>query len=212
MVRRPSIVAVALAFEGALLVLAWGLGAWLDAPALGRARFGAGAVALGVAGGGVLLVVLLPALRSEWPPFARLTETVRAFVREWFADASILDLAAVSAMAGIAEEALFRGVVQTALADLWGAVPAIVVAGILFGLAHAVTVTYAVVAAAVGMALGALLAATGDLAAPILAHAVYDLLALVWLTRVDPRGGAAESPSPPPPTPTGPSTPEGRTR
>lgn len=201
--RRPSVVAVALVFEGALLLAALGLGAWVGAPAFGRARFGPGFTAIGAAGGVALLVVLLPAMRSDWPPFARLRETVRTFVREWFADVSIVGIVAVSAMAGIAEEALFRGVLQTWIADAWGTLPAIVLAGVLFGLAHAVTVTYAVVASGVGIALGALLAATGDLAAPIVAHAVYDVLALVWLTRIEP---------PDPPGEAGLSTPEARTR
>lgn len=184
MSRRP-ILPLAFAVEGALLLLAFGLGAATGAPPFARARFDASGVALGTAAGVALLAALLPAMRSDWPPFARLSETVRKIVREWFGDASIAEIAVVSALAGLAEEALFRGVLQTALTGAWGVVPGVLGAAVLFGLAHAVTLTYAVVATAVGAGMGVLLVASGDLAAPILAHAVYDFLALVWLARID---------------------------
>lgn len=181
--RRPSIVVVAAVFEGALLLAALGLGWWLDVPAFGRARFGPGAVGIGVGCGAVLLAALLPGMASDWPPLARLAEIARGFVRAWFADAGAFEIVAVSAMAGVAEEALFRGVVQAALAGPWGTVGAVLAASALFGAAHAVTVTYALVVAGVGVVLGGVFAATGDLAAPIVAHTLYDALALAWLVR-----------------------------
>ncbi|MBW3660602.1 MAG: CPBP family intramembrane metalloprotease [Gemmatimonadetes bacterium] len=182
---RRSVLPVAFAVEGALLLLAFGIGAATGDPPFARLRYDPTAMAIGAVGGVALLVALLPAMRSDWPPFSRLAEAVREVVRRYFAGSSLLELAIVSALAGVAEEALFRGVVQTALAAAWSPVPAVLVAGALFGLAHAVTVTYAVVATGVGIALGILLVATGDLAAPIVTHALYDFLALVWLVRIE---------------------------
>jgi membrane protease YdiL (CAAX protease family) len=55
-----------------------------------------------------------------------------------------------------------------------------------FGLAHALTVTYAVLAALVGGYLGWLHLASGNLLVPVLAHALYDFIALRLLLRVKP--------------------------
>ena len=60
---------------------------------------------------------------------------------------------------------------------------ALVGVAILFGLLHAVNVAYAVLAALMGLYLGWLWMATGNLAVPIVAHAVYDFLALVYILR-----------------------------
>lgn len=207
--RSRSVVSLAFVFEGALLLVAFGLGALIGHPPFDRLRSDPMGTAIGAGAGVALLVALLPAMRSDWPPLRRLSEVVRNLVREHFADASLFDLAIVAALAGVAEEALFRGVIQTSLLDPLGTVGAILVAGALFGLAHAITLAYAVVAAGMGVALGALLAATGDLAAPILAHAVYDFLALVWLVRIEGVGSGA---GPDPPIDGEVSTPEGRTR
>ena len=62
-----------------------------------------------------------------------------------------------------------------------------IVLSLLFGLAHALTRTYAVLATLVGFYLGFLFWLTGNLLAPILAHAVYDFVALVYLVGTTPR-------------------------
>jgi len=72
-----------------------------------------------------------------------------------------LQLLVISALAGIGEEALFRGVVQAAIGQ-WSGLPwlGLLVASVLFGLAHMITATYAVVAALIGAYLGWLLLLT----------------------------------------------------
>jgi membrane protease YdiL (CAAX protease family) len=60
---------------------------------------------------------------------------------------------------------------------------AIVSVAVLFGLLHAVNAAYAVLAALMGLYLGWLWTATGNLAVPIVAHAVYDFLALEYILR-----------------------------
>ena len=180
---RKRALAIALAFEGALLLLSFGLGWVTGVSPFGRLRFSGSGMMAGVATGVVLLGILALVTRSTWPPIARLEAIVREFVAQFFAQAKLVDLAIVSALAGIAEEALFRGVLQAALAGALGTVPGVMLAAALFGLAHLITPTYAVVAAAVGVLLGSLLVITGDLAAPIVAHTLYDFLALAWLVR-----------------------------
>lgn len=80
--------------------------------------------------------------------------------------------------AGVTEEILFRGVFQTWLAGHAPAAIAIIIPNIVFGLLHARTVAYALIAGFVGVYLGALLHFTGNLLVPIIAHALYDAIAL----------------------------------
>jgi hypothetical protein len=116
----------------------------------------------------------------------RLMEAVQEQVAPLFAGATAAQLATVALLAGVGEEALFRGVLQEALA---GAVPgwaALLLASLVFGAAHWVTPTYAVLAAAVGLYLGGLYLISDNLLAPIVTHALYDLVALAVLARMKP--------------------------
>jgi hypothetical protein len=99
---------------------------------------------------------------------------------------SLLDLALISALAGIGEEALFRGVMQTGLVPVVGLPAAVALTSVAFGLAHYLSLTYAAYAALVSVYLGVLLVYTDNLLVPVIAHAAYDFVALVYLTRVRP--------------------------
>jgi membrane protease YdiL (CAAX protease family) len=116
----------------------------------------------------------------------RLVHLVEERIGPLFAGASPGELALVAALAGVGEEVLFRGVLQEALALRLPTWAAIVGAGLLFGAAHWVSHTYAALAAVVGCYLGAVYHLTGTLAAPILTHASYDLVALLMLARMKP--------------------------
>jgi membrane protease YdiL (CAAX protease family) len=61
--------------------------------------------------------------------------------------------------------------------------PAVALASAVFGLLHAITPTYAILATVMGAYLGVVWIASGNLLAPIVAHALYDFVALVWLLR-----------------------------
>ena len=94
----------------------------------------------------------------------------------------------IATLAGLGEEMLFRGVVQGAIAHrldgeagMW---IALLVAGVLFGLGHCITVTYALLAGLIGIYLGAIWRLTDNLLVPIIAHAAYDFAALVYLVRI----------------------------
>ncbi|WP_375202957.1 CPBP family intramembrane glutamic endopeptidase [Hyphococcus sp.] len=92
-------------------------------------------------------------------------------------------IALMALAAGISEELLFRGVLQT-----WGAgfapeVLVIVLTNMLFGMMHMRTALYAVIAGLVGMYLGFLYMLTDNLLAPIAAHALYDAVALEYTRR-----------------------------
>ncbi len=88
-------------------------------------------------------------------------------------------------MSSVAEELLFRGLLQPGL----GVVPAT----ILFGLAHVPVErdlrAWPFMAAAVGALLAALFYWTGGLVAPIMAHFCLNAWNLIWLAGDQPRGG-----------------------
>jgi membrane protease YdiL (CAAX protease family) len=134
-----------------------------------------------------LIVLLFVVERIEWAPLVKLSQLVRTQIVPLFRGASLAELLLLSCAAGLGEELLFRGFLQSWIADYWalGNGGAIVVAGALFGLLHRLTWTYAVFATAVGCYFGWLFLVFGSLWVPMIAHALYDFLALVYLLRSD---------------------------
>jgi membrane protease YdiL (CAAX protease family) len=109
-----------------------------------------------------------------------LDRAIRPVMQPW----SLLQLAVISIIAGVGEEALFRGFLQGWLAKHVGVIAAVAIASVAFGLAHPISVAYAVVVAIIGIYLGLLWHFTGNLLAPIVTHALYDFVALTWFLRV----------------------------
>ena len=89
-------------------------------------------------------------------------------------------LVLLAVLAGFCEEILFRGVLLPWM-GLGGDAFGLIGSSILFGLAHMVTVTYAVLAFLFGLYLGLLPSTTDapNLLVPIVTHAVYDYLAFL---------------------------------
>lgn len=116
-----------------------------------------------------------------WGPLVRLRERVQELVGELFAEANLLQIAALALAAGVGEEILFRGAIQPIVAEWTSPGLALVIASFLFGAVHAATPTYFVVATLVGIYLGWLFQQWEDLTAPIIAHGLYDFVALWWL-------------------------------
>ncbi len=201
--RRFTLLAVA--FELSLGILALLLG-WLTGPWPARTLTdpaGTGTVASLLMGAALAVPLFAGVVLMDRRPvgmFHELQRIVREQVVPLFRGASLGDLLLISLAAGIGEELLFRGYVQAAVADWiappWGMWVAITCASLLFGVCHWLCLAYALLAAAMGILLGTLFAATGNLLAPITAHAVYDFLALLYLVRrhdrpAEPSAGAA---------------------
>ena len=179
--RRRAILLAALLSEGAILLLAWFQGWLFGTPPFARAALTWQAVGAGVAGTVPLFVAMWWTGTSSWPPVVRLREQVEEVVREVFVHLSVTDIAIISILAGVAEEGLFRGVLQTAFGEWITPGAGLAVASILFGLVHFVTPLYAVLAGLIGVWLGGLFMVTGNLLGPIVAHALYDFIVLTWL-------------------------------
>ena len=132
-----------------------------------------------------LLVLFAITYRWPWGPLKRIKDLLLDVLGPSLAACRWYDLPLLAFLAGLGEQLLFRGVIQLGIAQ--GTSPAIglVVASVIFGVAHAVTPTYAVLAGMMGLYLGGLLhlEAAPNLTPPILVHAVYDLVAFVILRR-----------------------------
>ena len=159
-------------------------------------RVNRNAILLGLLAVLPLLGLLLACEHEPWRPIREVRRVLNELIVPMFENCTWADLAAISLLAGLGEELLFRGVFQAALAQwsgdflphspagaLVGDWMALIAVAILFGLLHAVNAAYAVLAALMGIYLGWLWMATDNLAVPIVAHAVYDFLALGYIVR-----------------------------
>ena len=134
-----------------------------------------------------LVAVLLVCVYAPIGFLRDLLGTIDRLVVPLFRGWGLLEMALVAGLAGLGEELLFRGVIQSAVSDwmggdygpLWG----LIFASLLFGSVHAISAAYAVLAAGIGFYLGELMIVTGNLLVPIVAHAMYDFLALIYLVR-----------------------------
>lgn len=167
--------------EGGVLVLALLLARPLGVPLRTLWSGGIPEVALGVAAAMPMMAGFMLLLHWDLAPLRELRGMIRDRFVPLFRSCRVIDLVVLSALAGIGEEALFRGVLQTGLAPWltpWGA---IAVATMLFAAAHWVNATYAALAGIFGLYLGVLFHFTGDLSSVTIAHGLYDLMALLYL-------------------------------
>ena len=176
LIRAWSLLRLALIGEGLLVFIAFTWSWWRDTD------FVFGGTAKGVTYGllmaavlavvNLYLLVRAPALPGV-PSIRRLYVEVMQPV---FANLSVTEIAVISAVAGIGEELLFRGVLQSELG--------LFSASVMFGLAHmggGGTLAFGCWVMVMGGMLGILAIVTEGLLAPIIAHAVYDAAAMSYI-------------------------------
>ena len=139
---------------------------------------------------GAAAVFLTSRAGTRLPFFGRIHDRLREFLDHPIRGLAMDEIMILAAAAGIGEEVLFRGVLQPSM-GFWAT-------SLAFGLLHALTPAYFVLAALMGAYLGWLQMETGNLLVPIIVHWLYDALAF-WLLRrrfvADAReSGAAEGP------------------
>ncbi len=177
-----------LALGVAALLLGALIGPWPAATLVHPPGLGPGlALLVGSAVALPLFVVIMVIDRQPIGILQNLQRIVREQIVPLFRHTRPIDLLLISLSAGVGEELLFRGYVQTALSQ-WLALPgadwvAVIVAAALFGLCHWLCLAYAILAFAMGLLLGGLFAVTGNLLAPMATHSLYDFLALLYLVR-----------------------------
>ncbi len=120
-----------------------------------------------------LFMLLKKKKASDIPSLGSLRSIIINDIRAIFSEAKLPDLCLISVCAGLAEELLFRGVIQVKLGIVGGS--------IIFGLLHFITPAYCVIATIMGLYLGILFQYYDSLLIPIQLHFIYDLGALIYL-------------------------------
>lgn len=180
----PQFLQSAALFEGGLLLVAFVLG-WLVSTSPTEhlywtfEDFGFGCLAT--------LPMLLfgsAAFLSQSSAMTSIREFLRESIGPYLAQCRIWDLFFLALLAGVCEEALFRGFLYFWIRD-WNSMLAVIICNLLFAATHALTPMYALIAAFLGLYLTALVAVdpTPNLLIPITAHTVYDLigfLVIIW--------------------------------
>ena len=176
---------IACYFEGSLAVLALALGWLADLDPFANLEFSESALGIGLLATGPLLLLFFAMQQLSYPPIQKIRDLLldtlgaRLAYRHW------TDLLILAAIAGFAEEALFRGFLQPWLENGWGASVGLWLSNLLFALVHAVTPLYAVLAMLMGLYMGVMLDYGGErnLLVPMVIHAVYDFVAFVVILR-----------------------------
>jgi membrane protease YdiL (CAAX protease family) len=185
-VDRGRLIVLGVLFEGSLAPLAALLGWLLGQPALAGFAWRAEDAGIGVLATLPMLGLFL--IGQTWPvgPFRAIKRFFDEEARPVLAGCNWSDLALVSLAAGVGEEMLFRGVFQGALSHWLGDAPGWVAASLLFGLLHPISPSYIALAAVMGAYLGGVWRYNGNLLTVMVAHAVYDFVALWLLLRKEP--------------------------
>ena len=174
--RSISLLRLAILGEGLLVLIALIWARWRQTSfILGGAAEGVIIGSMAAAGLGAANYYLL----CGAPDIAGVRSIRRLYVeglRPIFRNLSATEIAVISLVAGIGEELLFRGVLQTEM----GLLPA----SVIFGLLHmggSGTLVFGCWVMLMGGVLGGLAIWTGGLLAPIVAHALYDAAAMSFI-------------------------------
>ena len=193
---RTTVVLLAILVEGGLIVLAWAAGWLTGSLPLETFFWSLSDAALGVAATLPMLAVFFACLRWPVGPLRKIKALTDEVVRPLLAPCTLLDLAGIAVLAGLGEEMLFRGVLQASFVRWTGRLwLGLALASVLFGVLHAVTLTYAAFATVMGAYLGWLWQRSENLLTVAVAHALYDFVALVVILRGGPAAGPADQPS-----------------
>lgn len=190
--RHFRFLLVAFVFESLLALGALGLGwlfgisPWYRAPEepFGVVQFTRDLL-WGLAATAPLVAVLLLEENPRWRSLTDLKDQVSGLLDRLLYGSTHLQLFILALLAGLGEELLFRGLLQTGLAHLlparFAVAGSLLIASVIFGACHYLSHTYFVLATLAGFYFGLLMIASGSIVPPIIAHALYDFVALVYL-------------------------------
>lgn len=184
---RDIVIIFAVFFEAGLAPFSLLLGWLLNHPPLERFVWSLEDALRGAMAAVPLILLFLGML--AWPigPLAKVKEFCEQEVVPMFDRSYWSELALISLSAGVGEEMLFRGVLQSSFSDWLGPGWGVAMASLLFGLLHPISVTYIIIAGFLGFYLGRIWELNGNLLTVMVAHALYDFVALGYLIRLRPR-------------------------
>mgnify|MGYP000100173712 CR=1 FL=1 len=183
MISVRSIVSLMLAQTAGFVAAGLGLWIWSGRSASAFVSFGWHEFALGLALAGALIAIAaatffgLPKLseylvRAQAPNLAFLERPLPFWAVVW-----------ISLGAGVGEEALFRGGVQTLAGDYLGVPLAIAFASALFAVVHFAKPLVAAIIFAIGVLFGCIYWLSDSLLAVMIGHALYDVFALWYVQK-----------------------------
>ncbi len=201
--ERRSIVMLAIAVEGGLVLLAFGLG-WIAGIAPFESfAWRSSAVLWGLLGAIPVFLLFLVSRRIPVRPLEEISRFLAEILGPPLAACRWYELLLIAGLAGLGEEVLFRGTLQPWMESWgWGIVGALIASNVIFGLAHLITPLYAVWAGLIGVYLGLLLDASGErnLLIPVITHAVFDywafLVVIASVRHEQPPAPGEDSPEP----------------
>jgi len=160
------------------MVILW----FVELPLSLSGRLGNWAWPLGIILGVLIYAVVFYLTRLFWP-YSDGMRSLMGRLHNLFRDFSWPAIILISIMAGLGEELLLRGLLQTylvrELSPFWG----IVLASLIFGLLHYLSRAYIVVTFALGVVFGVAYYLSNSLMLVMIAHAVYDVFAFAVLVK-----------------------------
>ncbi|MDO8844983.1 CPBP family intramembrane glutamic endopeptidase [Methylicorpusculum sp.] len=172
-------------FEGSLIIVAAVLGWLAGINPFEQLFFSEQAVMVGLLGTVPLFLFFVGMERVKLESILKIRQLLSDTLGTNLYPCHWTDLFFLSAIAGFSEELLFRGLIQPWMENAWGGLIGLLGSNIIFGLVHAVTPLYAVLAMLVGIYLGLSLD-YGDernLLGPMIIHGLYDFLAFLMIMR-----------------------------
>jgi membrane protease YdiL (CAAX protease family) len=184
-ISEKNIFKVACYFEGSLIVVAIVLGWIAGIDPFANIIFSEIAVFYGIIGTIPLFIFFVVLYQIQIDAFQQIKRTLLETLAPSMHRYHWTDLFILGAIAGITEEILFRGVIQPWMESTWGMTEGLIASSIIFGLVHAVTPLYALLATLVGIYLGLAMDYGGErnLLNPIIIHGLYDFLAFLVIVR-----------------------------
>lgn len=190
---------------GVLLGLALSYGSTDSAVLLSNSWFGA-SLFFAVSSGVILALAMFAGAwmlsRQGWTWFSEIHELLDRILIPSLRRCRYWQLLLLAMLAGVGEELLFRWAIQgwlelglrgaiesqilwlgwsQVVAERWAFAGAVVIASVAFGLCHALTRAYCLMATAMGFVFSGAVVLGGGLIGAMIAHGLYDFLAFVWL-------------------------------
>ena len=168
-------------FESSLILVAIILGWIADVDLFAHLDFNERVIFNGILGTLPLCIIFIALNQVQLVELQKIRKVLQDTLGPSLAQHHWTDLFVLAAIAGISEEILFRGVIQPWLENSWGMMAGLLVSSLIFGLVHAITLLYFIMATAVSIYLGLYLdyGSTRNLLTPIIIHGLYDFFAFM---------------------------------
>jgi membrane protease YdiL (CAAX protease family) len=195
--RRRRFLFLAVLTEGGAIILAIVLSYFLGPSLPALIRWDPNHLLLGLLMCLPLLALFALCLRVDLAPFRHIEQFFETRFMPLMQDSTKADLLLVCILAGVGEELLFRGAIQEMLhlklgGGFFAAAFGLVVASAIFAIMHPVSKAYVIGVFIVGIYLGISVILCESLVPAMIAHGVYDFIALLYLQRKYRRPGTSD--------------------